>query len=87
MLNISELPCNPYLLLHYCSVQDLFARLMVLMHDPFAREQLATQILTVSFYDYSVHLATDLIMNYNKQSEQASYIKVSIIQYLCTLNE
>ncbi|KAG6524380.1 hypothetical protein ZIOFF_014289 [Zingiber officinale] len=28
---------------------DLFARLMVLMHDPFAREQLATQILTVRF--------------------------------------
>ncbi|XP_042457069.1 protein SHOOT GRAVITROPISM 6-like isoform X3 [Zingiber officinale] len=29
---------------------DLFARLMVLMHDPFAREQLATQILTVICY-------------------------------------
>ncbi|XP_042462327.1 protein SHOOT GRAVITROPISM 6-like isoform X3 [Zingiber officinale] len=29
---------------------DLFARLMVLMHDPFAREQLATQILTVLCY-------------------------------------
>lgn len=32
--------------------QELFARLLVLLHDPLAREQLATQILTVraSFY-------------------------------------
>ncbi|XP_018685666.2 protein SHOOT GRAVITROPISM 6 isoform X2 [Musa acuminata AAA Group] len=29
------------------SPEDLFARLIVLMHDPVAREQLATQILTV----------------------------------------
>ncbi|WOL06180.1 protein SHOOT GRAVITROPISM 6 [Canna indica] len=29
------------------SPEDLFARLIVLMHDPIAREQLATQILTV----------------------------------------
>ncbi|XP_042435238.1 protein SHOOT GRAVITROPISM 6-like [Zingiber officinale] len=32
------------------SSEDLFARLIVLMHDPFAREELATQILTVLCY-------------------------------------
>ncbi|XP_074563912.1 protein SHOOT GRAVITROPISM 6-like isoform X2 [Curcuma longa] len=32
------------------SSEDLFARLIVLMHDPFAREKLTTQILTVLCY-------------------------------------
>lgn len=32
---------------HAC-IQELFARLVVLLHDPLAREQQATQILTVS---------------------------------------
>lgn len=30
-------------------IQDLFARLVVLLHNPLAREQLVTQILTVSY--------------------------------------
>lgn len=30
--------------------EELFARLVVLLHDPLAREQLATQILTVLCY-------------------------------------
>lgn len=41
--------------------QELFARLLVLLHDPLAREQLATQILTVrasiyQFYNYVAHV-------------------------------
>lgn len=32
----------------YLSIQELFARLLVLLHDPLSMEQLATQILTVS---------------------------------------
>lgn len=32
----------------YSSIQELFARLLVLLHDPLSMEQLATQILTVS---------------------------------------
>lgn len=41
--------------------QELFARLLVLLHDPLAREQLATQILTVrtsfcQINDYVTHV-------------------------------
>lgn len=36
-------------------IQELFARLLVLLHNPLAREQLATQILTVSTLSWLFH--------------------------------
>lgn len=46
--------CNCKLYVGKLVFQELFARLLVLLHDPLAREQLATQILTVrtSFYQF-----------------------------------
>lgn len=41
--------------------QELFARLVVLLHDPLAREQLATQILTVRASSFVTLIYIDVI--------------------------